>query len=141
MKTKSVLSALSSAIVARHNCTKSGNVEWFAKHDALIAQIVENCLPSGSGFDSGTKIDLTENRGVCASNGLSKIVLTTAFHHMNENGYYHGWTEHKITVKPCLLFGFSLTISGKNRNEIKEYIHETFSHALEQECNETLASV
>lgn len=132
MKNKSVLSALSSAIVACHNCAKSGNSEWLAKWEALIAQIAENCLPSGSGFDNGTEID------VDASNGRSKIVLTTAFHHMNEGGYYDGWTEHKITVKPCLLSGFDLVISGRNRNEIKEYIHETFSRALEQECTETV---
>jgi hypothetical protein len=141
MKSKTVLSTLSNAIVARANCAKSGNTEYYAKWDALIEQIAENCLPSGSGFDCGTKVDLTENRGVCASNGQLKIVLTTSFHHMDENGYYDGWTEHKITVKPCLLFGFSLTISGRDRNGIKEYMHETFSHALEQECAETLASV
>jgi hypothetical protein len=138
MKTKSVLSSLSSAIVARHNCAKSGNAQWLAKWDAFIEQIAKNCLPSGSGFDSGTKVDTSENRGMPVSDGEKKIVFTTAFHHMNENGYYDGWTEHKITVKPCLLSGFDLVISGRNRNEIKEYIRETFSHALEQECTETV---
>jgi hypothetical protein len=135
MKNKTVLSVLSNALVARANCEKSGNSEFYAKWEALITQIEKNCLPSGSGFDSGTEVDIEK------SNGQTRIVFTTAFHHMDENGYYDGWTEHTVTASPCLLFGFNLKVSGRNRNEIKDYIDETFSHALQNECAETLANV
>jgi hypothetical protein len=43
---------------------------------------------------------------------------------MNEGGMYDAWTEHTIRVRPSLSSGFTLTISGRDRNEIKEYLHE-----------------
>lgn len=85
---------------------------------------ITNILPSGSGFDSGTKI-------VEASD--SRIVFETAFHHINENGFYDGWTEHRVTVKPSFIFGFDITVSGKNKNQIKEYIGDVFNAALSSE--------
>ena len=117
---------LASRIQARLNCAESGNVEWFEKHEARIEELVKNYMPSGSGFDCGTKIDLDKSTP-------EKLVFYTDFHHMNEVGYYDGWTEHRITVRPSLAFGFTLTISGKNRNEIKDYIHQAFDCALNEE--------
>ena len=52
---------------------------------------------------------------------------------MNENGMYDGWTEHKIVITPDLLHGFNLSIGGRNRNEIKDYLHEVYSAALAEE--------
>ena len=49
---------------------------------------------------------------------------------MNENGYYDGWTEHTVTVTPSLQHAFSLRISGRNRNDIKDMMHESFNYAL-----------
>ena len=49
---------------------------------------------------------------------------------MNENGFYDGWTDHTLTVRPSLVHGIELEISGRNRNDIKEYLHETFHSAL-----------
>jgi hypothetical protein len=116
---------LASTIQARANCLKSNNAEWLAKHTERIHQLVD-LLPSGSGWDNGTKIDLDASHA-------NKIVLYGGFHHMNDGGFYDGWTEHTITVTPSLAFGFDLRISGRNRNDIKEYLHEMFSHALRQE--------
>lgn len=116
---------LASLVQANINCEISGNKEWFEKHEARIEELVENYMPSGSGFDCGTKIDLDKSTP-------EKLVFYTDFHHMNE-GYYNGWTEHRITVRPSLAFGFTLTISGRNRNEIKDYIHQVFDCALNEE--------
>ena len=116
---------LASLVRARLNCEISGNKEWFEKHEARIEELVKNYMPSGSGFDCGTKIDLDKSTP-------EKLVFYTDFHHMNE-GYYDGWTEHRITVRPSLAFGFTLTISGRNRNEIKDYIHQVFDCALNEE--------
>ena len=52
------------------------------------------------------------------------------FHHMDDNGYYDGWTEHVVTVKPSLCFDIEISVSGRNRNGIKEYILDTFHHLL-----------
>jgi hypothetical protein len=129
MKTRTVLTELASSIVARLNCAKTPetHAEWFARHGETIDRIAKELLPSGSGIDSGTKVDLDK------SDGRSRIVLETAFHHMNDGGMYDGWTEHTITITPDLLFGFSLRISGRDRNQIKEYLHDVFTQALDAE--------
>lgn len=122
---------LASRIQARLNCAESGNVEWFEKHETRIRHLVTHFMPSGSGFDCGTKIDLDESTP-------EKLVFYTDYHHMNEAGYYDGWTEHRITVRPSLQHGFTLTISGKNRNEIKDYIHQVFDYALNEVSNDAV---
>lgn len=81
-------------------------------------------LPSGSGFDSGTRL-------IRASYSL--IVFETEFHHVNENGYYDGWTSHRVAVRPSFLFGLDIAVSGKNRNDIKGYISYVFSRVLDTE--------
>jgi hypothetical protein len=81
-------------------------------------------MPSGSGFDSGTTLDLDASHA-------DKLVFQTSFHHMDENGYYDGWTEHTVTVTPSLRDRYHIRISGRNRNDIKEMIHQSFDVALE----------
>lgn len=113
-----------SLLQAIENCRKSGNDEWMQRHSDNVAALVREHMPSGSGFDNGTKIDLDASR-----NG-TRLVFDTSFHHMHESGMYDGWTVHCVTVKPSLAFGFELHISGRDRNDIKEYISEAFHTAL-----------
>jgi hypothetical protein len=114
---------IASRIAARANCERSGNSEWFQRHGEALEELRAQ-LPSGSGFDSGTIIDLGKSTA-------EKIVLQTSFHHMNEYGTYDGWTDHTVTVRASLISGIDLTVSGRNRNGIKEYIHEIFHHVLQ----------
>lgn len=116
-------SELASAIGAYKNCEQSGNTEWKHRHHDWIEHMQENLLPSGSGIDCGTTIDLERSH-------MEKLVLNTSFHHMDDNGYYDGWTEHTVTVTPSFTSGVNLRISGPNRNDIKEYLHEVFYTAL-----------
>jgi hypothetical protein len=113
-------SRIANCFVAHENCCKSGNNEWANKHIQTIEELVENYLPHGSGFDSGTEFIWDESN-------RNKLVFATAFHHMNEGGYYDGWSEHKVIVTPDLLFGFNIKITGRNRNDIKEYIAQCFN--------------
>lgn len=85
-------------------------------------------LPSGSGWQDGeqTKLWLDNSHA-------DKLMFRGSFHHMDENGYYDGYTEHVITVKPSLAFDFNIRISGSNRNEIKDYLHDMFNAALRQD--------
>jgi len=55
---------------------------------------------------------------------------------MSEHGYYDGWTSHIVTARASLAHGFTLTISGADRNGIKDYVGETFNHALRTEVGE-----
>ena len=51
-------------------------------------------------------------------------MLYTHFHHMNDGGFYDGWTEHSVVVTPSLVYGFDTRITGRDRNDIKNYIGE-----------------
>jgi hypothetical protein len=52
---------------------------------------------------------------------------------MNENGFWDGYTDHTIIVKPSLQFDFTLRITGPNRNDVKEYLAQTFDYALRKD--------
>jgi hypothetical protein len=108
---------LANAIAAYKNCKASGNVEWAEKHLEKIEGICNN-LPSGSGFDAGTEILLDK----CTPN---RLVFFTEFHHLSD-GYYVGWTKHNVIVEPSFS-GFHISITGRNFNDIKEYISDVFN--------------
>jgi hypothetical protein len=111
---------------AMENCRKSDNAEWLAKHGDKLESLVKEHMPSGSGVDSGTQLDMQRSTP-------DRLVFTTAFHHMHESGMYDGWTEHAVTVTPSLASGFDLKISGRDRNDIKDYLAEIFAMALRTE--------
>lgn len=121
---KTIAEALAAAIAARLNCIRSGNTEWQAKHEATIARIVD-VLPSGSGIDTGTSIDL-------ARSTPDKLVLSCSYHHMSPDGMYDGWTDHTIIVRPSFIDGLTVTVSGRDRNEIKDYLASIYTDALRE---------
>lgn len=92
---------------------------WQDKLDAIM-----NTAPSGSGFDNGTTLESVDDQ---------KMVFNTGFHHMNEHGFYTGWTHHKVIVRPCFWSGIDIRVTGKDRRNIKEYIAEAFIHWLKEE--------
>ncbi len=116
---------LASLVQARINCDNATprNAEWFGRHEDRIEELVKDYMPSGSGVDCGTKMDLDASTS-------DKLVFTTSYHHMNESGMYDGWTEHTVTVTPSLAFGFTLRIGGRDHNDIKEYLRDLFAEAL-----------
>ena len=103
------------------------NAQWGDIARTRLDQLV-NMLPSGSGIDCGTKL---------VSASATKIVLECSFHHMDEHGYYDGWTKHRITVRPTF-DSLDIHISGRNRNDIKEYLHEVYALALSENIVETV---
>lgn len=121
-----VYQAIARKIEAMRNCMDSGNLEWYAKHGDAINDIIRNHLPSGSGFNAGTTLDVPEH----VTSNRDELRFATSFHHMNDCGYYDGWTEHCVIVKPSLSHGYTLRVTGRNRNGIKEYIADTFHDAL-----------
>lgn len=119
---KTLIESIASSVAAYHNCVKSNNTDWQNKHVETIASL-EKMLPSGSGIDNGTKIDIDRS-------SADKVVLIVGFHHMNENGYYDGWTEHDIIVTPAFIGGVNLRITGRDRNQIKDHLYDTYAYAL-----------
>lgn len=114
---------------AIENCKKTGNDEWARRHREKAEALVKAHMPSGSGFDAGTHLDVS-----CSS--ADKLIFNTSFHHMTSEGFYDGWTSHDVTVKPSLAFGIEVRVGGRDRNDIKDYIHSTFHDALTQEVEQ-----
>lgn len=131
-----VYQRLASLVLQRSNCiarTPHKNDEWFEKSTNSIHEIVKNHLPSGSGVDNGTRIVLEKSTE-------EKLVFKADFHHMNEGGYYEGWTEHIVTVRASLFDKFTVTVSGRNRNQIKDHIAELFYWSLRETVPENEAN-
>jgi hypothetical protein len=125
---KPLYAECASLLIAMRNCEQSNNTEWLAKHGDRLQTIVRRYMPSGSGFDNGTAIDMDRSNP-------ARLVFCVAFHHMDTYGCYDGWTEHVVTVRACLAFGFTLTVSGRDRNGIKDYIADAFRDALQQDVD------
>lgn len=114
--------SIARALLAMKSAEETGNEEWARMHWRRAAQLSHEHLPSGAGFDNGSKLD--------RSSTADKLVFLTAFHHMDESGGYDGWTEHQVVVKSSLAWGFELRVTGRDRNEIKSYIAECFGEDL-----------
>lgn len=121
MKTYQILSR---AIGAQARCLKDNNTEWTERWQGRINALLED-FPSGSGYDRGT--------GLNVASTPEKLIFDTAFHHMDENGYYCGWSEHQVIVTPSLEMGYRLRITGRDYNQIKDMMAEDFSFALDKE--------
>lgn len=93
--------------------------EWWERKEERLEKLMDE-MPSGSGWDLGTKL---------ATSSPQRIVLFGEFHHMVEGGY-DGWTDHEIHVTASMTSGFDLRITGRNRNDIKDYLHDLFHEAL-----------
>lgn len=122
---KTLAVELACLALAIANCSGGKNDEWAAKHRDRLDTLCKDMLPSGGGINAGVKFDLVRSTP-------DKLVFDTAYHHMNDGGYYDGWTDHTITVRASLAHGLTIAISGRDRNGIKDHLHEVFSQALQQ---------
>ncbi len=99
----------------------------------VLARLTNNYLPSGSGFDSGTVIDIensTEDR----------LVIGSAYHHMNDYGEYCGWSHFKVIVtfddKGHKIDDIEIPIYGNPDDTMRDmdidYWGEVFDNALNE---------
>jgi hypothetical protein len=107
---------------AKHTDKKTG---WFDPSAKQVRSFVHEYLPSGSGLDGDIVVDFSR----CNSN---QVVIDVEYHHMNEVGMYTGWTNHSIVVTPSF-DGIDVCVTGKNKNDIKEYLLDLFYDALSEE--------
>lgn len=136
-RTEPLYRALARLVDARNRCLanlesakqrndKASMLHWAEMsetHAERAEALAKAYLPSGSGIDNGTQIDLERSRP-------DRLVLTTSFHHMNDGGCYDGWTEHDVVVTPSLQHGIDLRITGRDRNDVKGYLADVFHDAL-----------
>lgn len=76
-------------------------------------------LPTGSGLDNGVQFDNVKSTP-------NKLVFKFSYHHMN-NGSYTKWTTHTLVLTPSFAIGYDMKITGKDLNQIKEYLYDLFS--------------
>lgn len=124
---RTLISAIARTVQALQSCEESKNMEWITKHSEKL-DLLDTYLPHGSGIDTYCKVDREKSN-------FEKVYILCEFHHLNENGYYEGYTDHKIIVTPNF-DGIALNISGKNKNQIKDYLYDLFSYELQKEIVE-----
>lgn len=133
MKKQALYRSLAVLLQRQHNLHQFGALANPAQHQAYAAvgeeldRLISEHLPSGSGFDAGTRLRQLEAHFLD-----TRLVFHTSFHHMDEQGGYDGWTEHVVTATAGFN-GLTISVSGKNRNDIKAYIGDTFYQALNAE--------
>jgi hypothetical protein len=115
------LNTVASRMEAIKNCQSSGNTEWEEKHREVLEEELKN-LPSGSGLNDG--INFLEKEST-----RTKLIFSFLYQHLNENGYYDGWTQHKLTVTPTF-GGYDMKITGRDRNGVKDYLYDLFSETF-----------
>lgn len=116
-KTAKIYIRLAELIAWHENTCKHNNQQWMSKTEDLINQIMDTA-PSGSGVDNGTQIRMEQCKP-------DKLVFDTAYHHMNEHGYYDGWTHHQVIIRPTF-GGFTLKVTGRDKRDIKDYLGEMY---------------
>ena len=119
--TRIVYKEIASIIIAIGNCAKSSNTESAKIWPEVLDYIIDNYMPHGSGIDNGIRINKEKS-------SANKIVLEFGFHFMDDNGYYDGWEDYTLYVRPSLAFGIELSLIGKNRRDIKDYLYELFQY-------------
>jgi hypothetical protein len=117
---------IASLLLAIENSRKNDRHEWVKKHNESLLTHMDSA-PKGSGFDLGTVLD--------DDSTPEKLMFRTHFHHMDTHGYYDGWTDHVVTVRASLVFGINIKVSGKDRNNIKELIVQSFNQWLTEEVS------
>ena len=86
------------------------------ENEDRVKEIMQGA-PYGSGFDANTALD--------DKSTPKKLIFNTSYHHMNDAGYYIGWTHHKVIITPSF-GGMDIKVTGKNYNNIKDYIEDVF---------------
>jgi len=89
-------------------------------------------LPTGSGIDAGSTIAFDECK-------WDKIVFNSSYHVMDENGFYDGWIDFQVIVRPSFT-GFDLKIKPLRRKKyfndyLHDYIFDVFWDALDSEID------
>jgi len=109
------------------NCIEAGNEEWKEKHREAIVRLVNEYLPSGSGF-IGCEFEFTESKP-------DRLVISFEFLHYTESGYEDRYTAHQLIVTPSLSNGYNMRITGRDYHEIKDYFYDVFRTHLDFELD------
>lgn len=119
-----VIQAIAAAFELWARCSGADWRDGARTHGAAIKALVADYLPNNSGCDV-TVFDFDESR-------VDRLIFMREFHHADFLGRDDGWTSHRIIVTPSLARGFDVTVTGRNRNDVRAHLFRTYSHALAQ---------
>jgi len=94
-------------IKARFDLTLKQNNQYIVNFEDKIKTLTKEHFPSGSGFDGFYFFDLEYRPNT--------LVFFAEFHHMNDVGYYDGWSTMKAVIKPDITSGIDFKLTGINR--------------------------
>ena len=128
MKVYQKISHLSNAI---ENCKRNKNWDWHARHQIRIGEIIDEYLPSGSGFDADINLKYCDRK---------KMIFKTHYHCMDEHGGYDGWIAVAFILTPSFI-DFNLKINwrgyrGKYKGQLIDYFYDLWSDAFNQEVKD-----
>ncbi len=101
--------------------------KWITDCEEKLEKL-ETLLPSGSGIDSGTKINLEDSKP-------NMIILDSSYHVMAD-GYYTHWIDFEVIVLPSLSFPFMLDIDAAwddGNDDIQDHLYQTYEMNLSEE--------
>ena len=119
-----IAAAYAMAQQALVNCQDSGNVKWQGRWLERMEQLTK-ALPHGSGLNG--KVEFI------GSASEDKLTISAEYQHMDESGYYTGWSTYIITVR-ATFYGLNVTVKGRKDNDLREYLGELFHNALSAEA-------
>jgi hypothetical protein len=93
-------------------------------HKASIAAIVREHCPNSSNVDQLTALDMERSRP-------DYLRFVYPVHMMDPNGYWAGWRDYVVSVRPSLAFGINLSVQGRDYNGNKEAIRQAWDSAME----------
>lgn len=105
------------------------------QHYAILEKLANNYLPNGDGFNNGTEIDVENST-------KDRIILSSAYHHMDDYGIYCDWSHFKVIVTfeedgTFNILGIDTIIYGNADRSMRdldiEYWAEVFTYALDVE--------
>ena len=107
---------------------------YYLHGDSLDA-LIDDFLPSGSGFDAVIILDYNAEEHFC-----DKYKLTVPYHCMSPEGFYDGWVEVEYTITPSFQ-DYNIKENwkgyrGKYKAIIGDYMIESIIDALEQDVDQ-----
>ena len=115
--------AYSSLMFCRSDAANDAQQAWTDRWEDRLEYMVGK-LPHGSGFD--VAVTLNDERSTA-----QRLVFNGSYHNMDQHGGYCGWTDYALTLKPCLMGGFVMRVTGGDRH-FKDYVHDTFEHVFRE---------
>ena len=90
--------------------------------------LLQELLPNGNGIRG--QEGLAE---ILPESTKKRIVIYTTYWHPNDSYETSRWTAHQVIITPSFEREINIRITGKNKDNVKDYLHDIFREALMKE--------